>query len=204
MALIPSQYDNLKVAGLQHAAISLFSNVARNIQITNGSSGAGWANTVSSMHHIVTADNIRVLNLDKIQSTQFLANAIISQPDVQHVDQTKLESSTTNLPTNINSANGLIVAAAVVHVPEKTFPTSNSSNVQALNNYLHSTLNQNATFAQANVVSTLDYALKYGHLTQWTNLTSKDFDLSTHTDQVQNIYENGHTLLQTAASGYLP
>jgi hypothetical protein len=212
MASIPSQLDNLKIAGLQTASISLFSNVARQLQITNGSHAAGWANTLNSMHQIVLADNLRVQNIDKIQSSQYLANSFVSRQDVEHVDQSQIDQSTINIPGNINSANGIITASAVVLLHEKTFANamtdvyvSNiSANINALSNFITTTLNQNNVYAQANVLSTLDYALKYGHLNDWTNLTSKDFNLNTHTDQVQRIFEAGHTLVQTSYSSYLP
>jgi hypothetical protein len=212
MSLIPSQLDNLRIAGLQNASISLFSNVARQMQITNGSHAGGWANTVAMMHKVVLADNLRVQNIDKLPSTQFYANAIISAIDVQHTDQSLIDQSSGNIPNGINYGNGIIVASAIVHVPEKTFANAmsdsytanNSANVVALNNFIIANLNNNNVYSQANVVSTLDYALKYGHLTNWNNLTKKDFDLSTHTTQVQGLYETGHTTIQTAMATYLP
>ena len=212
MALIPSQLDNLKVVGLQTASIALFSNVARQFQITNGSHAEGWANTMSMMHKVVLADNLRVQNIDKLPSTQFYANSLISQIDVQHTDQYQIDKSFSNIPHGINSGNGIIVASAIVHVPEKTFgnvmldtyTSNNSANVNALNSFINTTLDMNNIYSQANVVSTLDYAIKYGHLSDWNNLTNKDFDLSTHIKQLQSLNEIGHSARQSAMSPYLP
>jgi hypothetical protein len=207
MALLP-QLDNLKIAGLQTASIALFSNVARQMQITHGSDAAGWLTTVQSLNDVITADNMRVLKLQDSTSTQYIANSIVTHGDGKFVNQASIESITASVPTNITTANGIIAKTSEVVIHEKTFANTSiesyTANVAALNTFITTKLDSNPTYIAANVSSTLDYALQYGHLSDWTNLTSKDFDLTPHSETVGAMSDVGTSILKSVyASQYI-
>jgi hypothetical protein len=208
MAVIPSQLDNLKIEGIQNASIALFSNVARQMQITYGSNSAGWTNTLQSLNNVVTADNIRVLKLDTLSSTQYIANSIVTYGDGTFVNQANIETISASVPSNFTTANGIIIKAVETILHEKTFANTSvesyTSNVVALNTFISGTLDQNAIYLGANITSTLDYALQNGHLTNWNNLSLKDFNLSTETNNIQDLSESEFTRIQSMyASTYL-
>ena len=207
MALLP-QLDNLKIAGLQTASIALFSNVARQMQITHGSDASGWIATVQALNDVVTADNMRVLKLQDSSTTQYIANSIVSHGDGKFVDQANIESITASVPSNIITANGIIAKSSETLIHEKIFANTSvesyTANVAALNSFIKTNLDNNPTYAAANVSSTLDYALQYGHLTNWNNLKSKDFDLASHSETVGAMSEVGTSILQSVyASQYI-
>jgi len=202
-----AQLDNLKIAGIQTASIALFSNVARQLQITHGTQGAGWVNTIQALNDVVTADNMRVLKLQDSSTTQYIANSIVSHGDGKFIDQTNVETISASVPSNITTANGIIIKSSEVIIHEKTFANtfieSYTSNVSALNTFITQKLDNNSVYLAANVASTLDYALQYGHLTNWNNLTSVDFDLTPHSETIGAMSEASTSFLQSMYTQYL-
>jgi hypothetical protein len=202
-----AQLDNLKIAGIQTASIALFSNVARQLQITYGANGAGWTNTIQALNDVVTADNLRVLKLQDSSSTQYIANSIVSHGDGKFVNQANIETISASVPSNITTANGIIAKASEVVIHEKTFANtlieSYTANVSALNTFITQKLDNNSVYLGANVTSTLDYALQYGHLTNYTNLTSADFDLTPHSETIGAMSEVNSSILQSMYAQYL-
>jgi hypothetical protein len=202
-----AQLDNLKIAGIQTASIALFSNVARQLQITYGANGAGWTNTIQALNDVVTADNLRVLKLQDSSSTQYIANSIVSHGDGKFVNQANIETISASVPSNITTANGIIAKASEVVIHEKTFANTSiesyTANVSALNTFITQKLDNNSVYLGANVTSTLDYALQYGHLTNYTNLTSADFDLTPHSETIGAMSEVNSSILQSMYAQYL-
>ena len=202
-----AQLDNLKIAGIQTASIALFSNVARQLQITHGSTGAGWTNTIQALNDVVTADNMRVLKLQDSSSSQYIANSIVTHGDGKFVNQANIETISASVPSNITTANGIIAKASEVVIHEKTFANTSiesyTANVSALNTFITQKLDNNSVYLGANVTSTLDYALQYGHLTNYTNLTSADFDLTPHSETIGAMSEVNSSILQSMYAQYL-
>jgi hypothetical protein len=202
-----AQLDNLKIAGIQTASIALFSNVARQLQITYGANGVGWTNTIQALNDVVTADNMRVLKLQDSSSTQYIANSIVSHGDGKFVNQANIETISASVPSNITTANGIIAKASEVVIHEKTFANTSiesyTANVSALNTFITQKLDNNSVYLGANVTSTLDYALQYGHLTNYTNLTSADFDLTPHSETIGAMSEVNSSILQSMYAQYL-
>jgi hypothetical protein len=93
----------------------------------------------------------------------------------------------------------------VIH--EKTFANTSiesyTANVSALNTFITQKLDNNSVYLGANVTSTLDYALQYGHLTNYTNLTSADFDLTPHSETIGAMSEVNNSILQSMYAQYL-
>ena len=202
-----TQLDNLKIAGIQTASIALFSNVARQLQITHGTHGAGWTNTIQALNDVVTADNMRVLKLQDSSATQYIANSIVSHGDGKFVNQANIETISASVPSNITTANGIIAKASEVVIHEKTFANtfieSYTANVSALNTFITQHLDNNSVYLGANVTSTLDYALQYGHLSKYTNLTSADFDLTPHSETIGAMSETNNSISQSMYVQYL-
>jgi hypothetical protein len=201
MANIPSQLDNLNVVGIQQGTIKLFSDVARELQIQNGSTATGWVNTIQQLNDIVLADSLRSLTLQDTDTIRYSADDVLNRGSGNVVNQIAVETISSPIPTNISITGGIPVNSYQVLIPEKRFYSNVigfGANVDSLYSYINSTLDNNNTYANSNVVTSVQYAINNGYVSSWTALNASNFDLSPNTQDIQDLAEEKIAKLKTA------
>lgn len=201
MANIPSQLDNLNIDGIQQGTIKLFSDVARKLQIQNGSNALGWVNTVQQLNNIVLADSLRSLSLQDTDTIRYSADDILNRVKGNVINQIVIETISSPVPTNISITGGVPVNSYQVLIPEKKFYSNVigfTSNVDNLYNFINSTLDNDTTYANSNVVSSVQYAVNNGYTASWTTLNSSNFDLTPNTQDIQDLAEEKIARLKTS------
>lgn len=201
MANIPSQLDNLNVGGIQTGTIKLFSDVARALQIKNGSNALGWVSTVQELNDIVLSDALRSLSLQDTDTIRYSADDVLNRGSGNVVNQVVIETISSPVPTNISTTGGIPVNSYQVLIPEKKFYSNIigfTSNVDNLYTYINSTLDNNTTYSNSNVVSSVQYAVNNGYTSSWTALNSSSFDLAPNTQDIQDLAEEKIARLKTS------
>jgi len=200
MATIPNQLDNLKISGIQEGKLEFFSKVARELHIQNGSTSSGWLDTVQQLNDIAQADGLRTTSFQDTDTVRYAADDIFYKGSGNVVNQASLESYTGSIPTMFTAANGIIENSYTVIIPEKKFYANTigfQSNVDLLNTFINSTLDTNTVYANANVSTSVQYSIDNGFVTDWTHLSSADFDVSPNSKDVQDLAEENLAKLKS-------
>ena len=190
--IIPTALDNLTTPGVTNGIIALFGETARATQITAGTGEAGWVQTIQNVNTLALADSLRSISLTDITTITNSVDTIVRNGAGNVVNQATVETFTGGIPTNFAASNSIIRNSYSVILPEKKFYSNTqnfTANVDNFNSYVSNQLDNNAVYANANVTTSVQYAINNGYTTDWTNLNSSSFDVSMNTLDVQDIAE---------------
>jgi hypothetical protein len=190
--IIPAALDNLTTAGMTKGVITLFGKVARAAQITEGTDAAGWAKTVQSVNNLTLADRMQSISLTDTVTIKNSVDTIVSNGAGNVVNQATVETFTGGIPVNFASSNSIVRNSYDVLIPEKKFYSNTqnfTANVDNFNSFVSNQLDNNDVYANANVTTSVQYAINKGYTADWTNLNSSSFDVSMNTADVQDIAE---------------
>jgi hypothetical protein len=199
--LIPSALDSMTIPGVTRGVLKLFGASARATQITAGTDTTGWINTVQNLNTLALADRMRSIQLKDTITIKNSVDIIVSNGAGNVVNQATVETFHGGVPSNFASSNSIIRNSYSVILPEKKFYSNTQSNTANINNfdsYVSNILDNNAVYANANVTSSVQYAINKGYTADWTNLNSSSFDVSMNTLDVQDIAELNIARIKTA------
>ena len=189
---IPASLDNLSTPGITKGVIKLFGEVARATQITAGANSIGWAQTIQTINTVAFADRMRSIELKDTITIKNSVDTIVSNGAGNVVNQATVETFNGGIPANFASSNSIIRNSYAVILPEKIFYSntqSNTANVNNFDSYISNILDNNSVYANANVTTSVQYAIDNGYTADWTSLNSSSFDVSMNTLDVQDIAE---------------
>jgi hypothetical protein len=190
--VIPAALDNLTTAGITKGVITLFGEVARATQIASGANATGWTQTIQTVNNLALADRMRSIGLTDTVTIKNSVDTIVSNGAGNVVNQASIETFSGGAPSNFTTSNSIIRNSYSVLIPEKKFYSNTQSftaNVDNFNSYISKQLDNNAVYANANVTTSVQYALNNGYTADWTNLNSSSFDVSMNTLDVQDLAE---------------
>jgi hypothetical protein len=182
------------------AAIDLAKLILKDENNKNSANTNGLLLTVQRINVIATADAIRDLKINETDTGRALADTLTNKSAGNVVDQTAIENTIRSIPSNFNTANGIVANSFQVIIPEKKFYSNVigfSSNVNALDSFVNSTLNNNV-YVTSNITTSSDYTINNGYLNSYVQVSSRDLDLSPHTNGVQDLAEENLAKLKTA------
>jgi len=182
------------------AAIDLAKLILKDENNKNSANTNGLLLTVQRINVIATADAIRDLKINETDTGRALADTLTNKSAGNVVDQTAIENTIRSIPSNFNTANGIVANSFQVIIPEKKFYSNVigfSSNVNALDSFVNSTLNNNV-YVTSNITTSSDYTINNGYLNSYIQVSSRDLDLSPHTKGVQDLAEENLAKLKTA------
>jgi len=183
------------------AAIDLAKLILKDENNTNSSNTNGLLLTVQNINVIATADAIRDLKINETATGRAIADTITNKSSGNVVNQIAIENTSRSIPANFNTANGIVANSFQVIIPEKKFYSNVigfSSNVNALESFVNTTLNTNNVYATSNITTSSDYTINDGYLNSYIQVSSRDLDLSPHTKGVQDLAEENLAKLKTA------
>ena len=199
--VIPAALDNLTTPGITKGVITLFGEVARATQIAAGANSTGWAQTIQTVNNLAFADKMRSIGLADTVTIKNSADTIVSNGAGNVVNQATVETFNGGVPSNFATSNSIIRNSYAVILPEKIFYSntqSNTANVNNFNSFVSNQLDNNAVYANANVTTSVQYAINKGYTADWTNLNSSSFDASMNTLDVQDLAELDIARIKTA------
>jgi hypothetical protein len=156
---------------------------------------------VQNINVIATADAIRDLKINETATGRAIADTITNKSSGNVVNQIAIENTTRSIPTNFNTANGIVANSFQVMIPEKKFYsniTGFSANIAALDSFVNTTLNTNNVYVTSNITTSSDYTINNGYLNNYTGVAVNDLDLSPHLQGVQDLAEENIAKLKTA------
>jgi hypothetical protein len=188
------QLDNLAIQGMANGTISFFGNVMQGLQATYGTNADGWLNVVNDLDDIIYADHLRSVGLDSTDTALYQSYSIVNNrthfSDRSNVDYI-------NVGANINISSGVIAPHYNVMLPAKSFVGNVTANAIGLQNFISDTLGNNNTYSSANVVSSKQYAIDNGFLSNYTSINATSFDTAGITPQLQGVAESRLALAKT-------
>jgi hypothetical protein len=99
---------------------------------------------------------------------------------------------------NINVSDGVIAPHYGVLIYPKSFSGNVTANAIALQNFISQTLDNNNTYIAANVVSSKQYSIDNGFVSDYASIDSTSFDTAGIVPQLQDAGEAKLALLKTA------
>ena len=198
---VPVSLDNLTTPGVTKGIIALFGETARATQLTAGTGEAGWVQTIQNVNTLSLADKLRSISLTDISTITNSVDTIVRNGAGNVVNQATVETFTGGIPTNFAASNSIIRNSYSVILPEKKFYSNTqnfTANVDNFNLYVSNQLDNNVVYANANVTTSVQYAINNGYTTDWTNLNSSSFDVSMNTAEVQTIAELDIAIIKTS------
>jgi hypothetical protein len=189
---VPAALDNLTTPGVTKGVIALFGGVARAAQIAAGANSTGWTQTIQTVNNVAFADRMRSIGLADTITIANSVDTIVSNGAGNVVNQATVETFSGGIPANFASSNSIIRNSYAVILPEKIFYSNTQSNTANVNNfesYVSNQLDNNSVYANANITTSVQYAINNGYTADWTNLNSASFDVSMNTSDVQDIAE---------------
>jgi len=199
--VIPSALDALTIPGVTRGVIKLFGASARATQITAGINPAGWVQTVQNINTLALADKMRSIKLADTITIKNSVDIIVSNGAGNVVNQATVETFNGGVPSNFAASNSIIRNSYAVILPEKIFYSNTQSNTANINNFdsfVSNILDNNSVYANANVTTSVQYAINNGYTAAWTNLNSASFDVSTNSSDVENLAELNIAKIKTA------
>jgi hypothetical protein len=188
------QLDNLAVLGMANGTISFFGNVMQGLQATYGTTAEGWLNVINDLDDIVYADHLRSVGLDATDTSLYQSYSIVNNrthfSDRSNVDYI-------NIGSNINISTGVIAPYYNVMLPAKSFAGNVTANAIGLQNFISDTLGNNNTYSSSNVVSSKQYAIDNGFLSEYASINASSFDTAGITNQLQGVAESRLALTKT-------
>jgi len=183
------------------AAIDLAKLILKDENNKNSANTNGLLLTVQNINRIATADAIRDLKINETDTGRAIADTLATKSVGNVVNQTAIENTVRSIPSNFNTANGIVANSFQVIIPEKKFYSNVigfSSNVTALESFVNTTLNTNNVYSTSNITTSSDYTINNGYLNSYTQVSARDLDLSPHTTGVQDLAEENLAKLKTA------
>lgn len=199
--IIPTALDNLTTPGVTKGIITFFGEAARAAQIAAGPGKIGWVNTVQTVNKIALADKIRSVSLTDITTIRNSVDTIVSNGAGNVVNQATVETFSGGVPSNFALANSIIRNSYSVILPEKKFYSNTqnfTANVDNFNSYISTQLDNNAVYANANITTSVQYAINNGYTVDYIDLNSSSFDVSMNTTEVQDIAELNIARIKTS------
>ena len=190
--IIPAGLDNLTTPGITKGVITLFSEVARATQIAAGANSTGWVQTIQTVNNLAFADRMRSIGLADTVTVKNSVDTIVSNGAGNVVNQATVETFSGGIPSNFDTSNSIIRNSYDVLIPEKIFYSNTQSftaNVDNFNSYVSNQLDNNSVYANANVTTSVQYAINNGYTEDWTTLNSSSFDVSMNSLDVQDLAE---------------
>jgi hypothetical protein len=188
------QLDNLAVQGMSNGTISFFGNVMQGLQTTYGTNSDGWLNVINDLDDIIYADHLRSVGLDSTDTSLYQAYSIVNNrthfSDRSNVDYI-------NVGGNVSTSSGVIVPHYNVMLPSKSFNGNVTANAIGLQNFIANTLGNNNTYISANVVSSKQYSIDNGFVSDYSSIDSTSFDTSGITPQLQSFAEGRLAVFKT-------
>jgi hypothetical protein len=188
------QVDNLAVRGMANGTISFFANVMADLQIKYGASAEGWLNVINDLDDIIYADHLRSTGLDSTDTALYQSYSIVNNR-THFSDRTSVDY--VDPGSNVNVSTGVISPHYNVMLPAKSFAGNVTANAIGLQNFISDTLGNNNTYIAANVVSSKQYAIDNGFVSDYTTLDAASFDTSGITPQLQDVSEARLAVIKT-------
>ena len=189
------QLDNLSIQGMANGTISFFGNVMRNLQVTYGTNAQGWVNVINDLDDIIYADNLRSVGLDTTETLLYQAYSIVNNRK-QFLDRSNVDYI--DVLPDVNVSTGVISPHYNVLIDSKIFSGNVAANAISLQNFISQTLDNNNTYIAANVVSSKQYSVDNGFVTDYASIDSTSFDTASITPQLQAASEIRLATLKTA------
>jgi hypothetical protein len=190
--LIPSALDNQTTPGVTRGVIKLFGLSAKATQVAAGTDSTGWVQTVQNLNTLALADRMRSIELKDTITIKNSVDIIVSNGAGNVVNQATVETFNGGVPSNFATSNSIIRNSYAVIIPEKIFYSNTQSftaNVNNFNSFVSNQLDNNAVYANANVTTSVQYAINKGYTADWTTLNSSSFDVSMNSLDVQDLAE---------------
>jgi len=186
--------EAIQTTATQQAYVDLVGKVLREKQnnAANGNVTYNWlSNAITDVSRILTADTIKTLNIDSIETSSNWSNTFIQNKGSGFYDSGVLESFNT-MPSNVG-ANVFVTNAYKVLVPEKDFRfanafSQNTITTSYLSNYSTSLIANSNTYSNLNITTGLGYALANNYLTDYS-FTSNSFVTNSGIDVVEDSLE---------------
>ena len=189
------QLDNLSIQGMANGTISFFGNVMRNLQVTYGTNAQGWVNVINDLDDIIYADNLRSVGLDTTETLLYQSYSIVNNRK-QFLDRSNVDYI--DVLPDVNVSTGVILPHFNVLIDSKIFSGNVAANAISLQNFISQTLDNNNTYIAANVVSSKQYSVDNGFVTDYASIDSTSFDTASITPQLQAASEIRLATLKTA------
>ena len=190
--IIPAGLDNLTTPGITKGVITLFGEVARATQIAAGANSTGWVQTIQTVNNLAFADRMRSIGLADTVTVKNSVDTIVSNGAGNVINQATVETFSGGIPSNFATSNSIIRNSYDVLIPEKIFYSNTqnfTANVDNFNSYVSNQLDNNSVYANANVTTSVQYAINNGYTEDWTTLNSASFDVSMNSLDVQDLAE---------------
>ena len=190
--IIPAGLDNLTTPGITKGVITLFGEVARATQISAGANSTGWVQTIQTVNNLAFADRMRSIGLADTVTVKNSVDTIVSNGAGNVINQATVETFSGGIPSNFATSNSIIRNSYDVLIPEKIFYSNTqnfTANVDNFNLYVSNQLDNNSVYANANVTTSVQYAINNGYTEDWTTLNSASFDVSMNSLDVQDLAE---------------
>jgi hypothetical protein len=188
------QIDNLDVQGMANGTISFFANVMAGLQDTYGTSANGWLNVINDLDDIIYADHLRSTGLDSTDTSLYQSYSIVNNR-THFSDRTIVDY--VGIDSNINISTGVISPHYNVMLPAKTFAGNVTANAIGLQTFISDTLGNNNTYISSNVISSKQYAIDNGFVSNYTSLDSTSFDTSGIVNDLQDVSEARLAVIKT-------
>jgi hypothetical protein len=189
------QLDNLAVQGMANGTIAFFSNVMQGLQGTYGTNADGWLNVINDLDDIIYADHLRSTGINSTDTSLYQSYSIVNNR-THFSDRSNVDYM--NVGGNINTTSGVIAPHYNVLLPAKSFVGNVSANAYALDNFIINTLDNNNTYSSSNVISSKQYAIDNGYVSNYASLDSTSFDTAGITPQLQEVAEVRLAVIKTA------
>ena len=189
------QLDNLSIQGMANGTIAFFATVMQDLQVKYGTNAQGWVNVINDLDDIIYADNLRSVGLDTTETLLYQAYSIVNNRK-QFLDRSNVDYI--DVLPDVNVSTGVILPHFNVLIDSKIFSGNVAANAISLQNFISQTLDNNNTYIAANVVSSKQYSVDNGFVTDYASIDSTSFDTASITPQLQAASEIRLATLKTA------
>lgn len=184
---VPPQIDNYAVNGMANGMVSLFSEVAANLQAKYGTTPAAWVNITNDLDDIIYADHIRSMGLDATQTVALQSKDLLEKRS-SFINRQSVDKVQT--PAAINDSSGNLLKHYQVLVQEKQFANTNvTANSLLLNTFISNTIDNNPIYSNYGVTSSRDYAVRNGFVNDYTTNNAGGFDPYSNSKDMQDLAE---------------
>ena len=189
------QLDNLSIQGMANGTIAFFATVMQDLQVKYGTNAQGWVNVINDLDDIIYADNLRSVGLDTTETLLYQAYSIVNNRK-QFLDRSNVDYI--DVLPDVNVSTGVILPHFNVLIDSKIFSGNVAANAISLQNFISQTLDNNNTYIAANVVSSKQYSVDNGFVTDYASIDSTSFDTASIIPQLQAASEIRLATLKTA------
>lgn len=189
--------DNLKVNGVQQGVVDFYGKVLRGLQAKYGTNVSGSTQVLTEFNNIVHADNIRTLKIDTLTSTQYIANSLVNSQSI-FVNSLTVDAATGTIPAGVSNVYGTFIKPHEVLIGESDFrPNTYNISSNVLVNFVNTTLDQNATYANAGVQTALEWAITNNYVDNYNSLNTDSFSVPAGSKVVDDSIQMNDARLKT-------